>query len=109
TRGPGRGGRFRRRLVTRARKFVHNGGDDERGRPDMRRLNCRTCIPALLGFFLLPILPAASAGEASTDVNVRIDAQAHGTPFPHTWEDMFGSGRASLSLRDDYRKDLEAV
>ncbi|HWG10886.1 MAG TPA: glycosyl hydrolase family 39 [Rhodanobacteraceae bacterium] len=75
----------------------------------MRRLNCRTCIPALLGFFLLPILPAASAGEASTDVNVRIDAQAHGTPFPHTWEDMFGSGRASLSLRDDYRKDLEAV
>jgi xylan 1,4-beta-xylosidase len=30
-------------------------------------------------------------------------------PFPHFWEDMFGSGRAILSLRDSYRQDLRAV
>ena len=27
-------------------------------------------------------------------------------PFPHVWEQMFGSGRAILSLRESYRDDL---
>ncbi len=31
------------------------------------------------------------------------------TPFPHFWEQMFGSGRANLSLREDYRNDLRTV
>ena len=30
-------------------------------------------------------------------------------PFPHYWEQMFGSGRAVLSLRDAYRRDLRTV
>src|SRR5207248_8426324 len=30
-------------------------------------------------------------------------------PFPHIWEEMFGSGRAVLSLRQSYRADLAAV
>src|SRR5260370_17343564 len=30
-------------------------------------------------------------------------------PFPHYWERMFGSGRAILSLRDSYRRDLREV
>ncbi len=34
-------------------------------------------------------------------------APAH--PFPHYWEQMFGSGRAVLSLRDSYRRDVRAV
>jgi xylan 1,4-beta-xylosidase len=34
-------------------------------------------------------------------------APAH--PFPHFWEQMFGSGRAILSLRDSYRSDLRQV
>ncbi|MFL6417694.1 MAG: GH39 family glycosyl hydrolase [Bryobacteraceae bacterium] len=38
-----------------------------------------------------------------------IDAQAPGTPFPHFWEEMFGSGRAILTLRESYRNDLRAV
>ncbi|TAN02630.1 MAG: glycosyl hydrolase family 39 [Rhodanobacteraceae bacterium] len=50
----------------------------------------------------------AASGSADT-VQLRVDATATGTPFPHFWERMFGSGRASLSLRADYRKDLEAV
>jgi xylan 1,4-beta-xylosidase len=40
---------------------------------------------------------------------VEIDAQAPTTPFPHYWEQMFGSGRAILSLRESYREDLRAV
>src|SRR5580704_7280918 len=38
-----------------------------------------------------------------------IDAKAPSHPFPHYWEQMFGSGRAILSLRDSYRRDLRAV
>lgn len=40
---------------------------------------------------------------------VTIDATAKGTPLPHFWEQMFGSGRAILSLRESYREDLRAV
>ncbi len=40
---------------------------------------------------------------------ISIDANAAGTAFPHFWEQMFGSGRAILSLRDSYREDLRAV
>ena len=38
-----------------------------------------------------------------------IDAKAASHPFPHFWEQMFGSGRAILTLRDSYRRDLRAV
>ena len=41
---------------------------------------------------------------------VTIDARSSAaTPFPHFWEEMFGSGRAILSLREEYRDDLKAV
>ncbi|MGB7267825.1 MAG: glycosyl hydrolase family 39, partial [Terracidiphilus sp.] len=40
---------------------------------------------------------------------ITIDASAAATPFPHFWEQMFGSGRAILSLRYTYRSDLRAV
>lgn len=40
---------------------------------------------------------------------IRVDARASTTPFPHFWEQALGSGRASLALRDDYRKDLDAI
>jgi len=40
---------------------------------------------------------------------IEINAQAQATPFPHFWEEMFGSGRANLSLRESYRNDLRAV
>ena len=38
-----------------------------------------------------------------------VDAKAAAHPFPHFWEKMFGSGRAILSLRKNYRDDLRAV
>jgi xylan 1,4-beta-xylosidase len=45
--------------------------------------------------------------EASDTIVVDAAAPAH--PFPHFWEQMFGSGRAILSLREDYRQDLRSV
>lgn len=38
---------------------------------------------------------------------ITIDTHARTTAFPHIWEQMFGSGRAVLSLRDSYRADLQ--
>jgi xylan 1,4-beta-xylosidase len=58
---------------------------------------------------LLCVSPAAGLAQDSPSEQVTLDAKAAGTPFPHFWEQMFGSGRAVLSLRDDYRKDLATV
>jgi xylan 1,4-beta-xylosidase len=46
---------------------------------------------------------------ASAQEQISIDAKAQTTPFPHFWEEMFGSGRAILTLRESYRDDLRAV
>jgi xylan 1,4-beta-xylosidase len=52
----------------------------------------------------------AQAGDSSKDSQVVVvDASAPAHPFPHFWEQIFGSGRAILSLRDDYRRDLREV
>jgi xylan 1,4-beta-xylosidase len=40
---------------------------------------------------------------------LQIDAHAATKPFPHFWEQTFGSGRAILALRADYRDDLHTV
>ncbi|WP_329742216.1 GH39 family glycosyl hydrolase [Dyella sp. A6] len=63
----------------------------------------------LLAASLLTVGVAQAAPAASDTVQIHVDAKAAGKPFPHFWEQMFGSGRAILSLRDDYRKDLVAV
>jgi xylan 1,4-beta-xylosidase len=58
------------------------------------------------------ILPGASPlpaqNQAPTET-IQIDLSAPTLPFPHFWEQMFGSGRAILSLRDSYRRDLREV
>ena len=40
---------------------------------------------------------------------ITIDARGRTHPFPHFWERMFGSGRAILSLRESYRKDMRSM
>jgi xylan 1,4-beta-xylosidase len=51
-----------------------------------------------------------SAQQArETHSTIEIDGTAPSHPFSHFWEQMFGSGRAILSLRDAYRQDLRAV
>ena len=51
-----------------------------------------------------PASPAANA-----PVRLVIDANAPTTPFPHFWEQTFGSGHAILALRASYREDLHTV
>jgi xylan 1,4-beta-xylosidase len=48
------------------------------------------------------------ATEGALEV-LHIDAHVEGTAFPHYWESVFGSGRAILSLRDSYRRDMRSV
>ena len=51
----------------------------------------------------------ATANFAPAQEKIQIDARAAATPFPHYWEQMFGSGRAILTLRQSYRDDVRAV
>src|SRR5262249_55286326 len=50
-----------------------------------------------------------SVEPAFQNETIVIDTRAQSHAFPHFWEQMFGSGRAVLSLRDSYRSDLRAV
>jgi xylan 1,4-beta-xylosidase len=68
----------------------------------------------LSSLFLLSAVAASSAwaqsAPAGSDaVRLTLDTHAATTPFPHFWEQTFGSGRAILSLRDGYRIDLDKV
>lgn len=58
------------------------------------------CWPAQLG---------AQEGISSAAETIVINTQARTHPFPHYWENIFGSGRAILSLRASYREDLRSV
>ena len=49
------------------------------------------------------------AQAGALEETVVIDAAAPRHAFPHFWEQMFGSGRANLSLRAGYREDLRTV
>src|ERR1700691_6609632 len=56
-----------------------------------------------VAFFL-----AASLAQTQPE-KVVINARMPGRPFPHFWEQTFGSGRAILALREGYRNDLIEV
>ncbi|HTY85309.1 MAG TPA: hypothetical protein VMB19_13895 [Silvibacterium sp.] len=56
----------------------------------------------------LPLLFALTLPAQNTET-ITIDAHAATTPLPHFWEQMFGSGRAVLSMRQSYRDDMQAV
>src|ERR1700749_1952291 len=75
-------------------------------------------MPRLHRFVFLAILALSMAGTrisalaenaSSNPEVVVIDDSAPVHPLPHFWEEMFGSGRAILALRDSYRNDLRAV
>ncbi len=73
-----------------------------------KRLNIALGVAAACLSALSPSR-ALSQQNSTSPTTVTIDANAPTTPFPHFWEQMFGSGRATLSLRDSYRQDLRAV
>jgi xylan 1,4-beta-xylosidase len=52
---------------------------------------------------------SGGAGAETLAEAIEIDPNAAAHPLPHFWEEMFGSGRAILSLRDSYRHDLREV
>jgi len=54
--------------------------------------------------WVLLLATGLAAGE-----EVTLDAKSKTTPFPHFWEQVFGSGRAVLALRESYRQDLATV
>jgi xylan 1,4-beta-xylosidase len=68
-------------------------------------------IPPQLILLVLLILSAALTlpAQSPPSETIPIDLNASSHPFPHFWEQMFGSGRAILSLRDSYRRDLREV
>lgn len=63
----------------------------------------RLCLLLALGAV------AAAAQTPGAQETITIDRNAQTRPFPHMWEQMFGSGRAVLSLRESYRDDLKRV
>ena len=54
-----------------------------------------------------PQTPAFSQSALREEITV--DAHGASTPFPHVWEEMFGSGHANLAMRADYQSDLRLV
>lgn len=57
---------------------------------------------------LLTFQPGVARAQVPEE-KIEVNLQAATRPFPHYWEQMFGSGRAILSLRDSYRRDLRTV
>ncbi len=66
---------------------------------------CRVALGVLLGLAFF----AVSCWTQTLPEKAVIDARAPGRPFPHFWEEMFGSGRAILTLRESYGSDLREV
>ncbi|MDE3179689.1 MAG: glycosyl hydrolase family 39 [Acidobacteriota bacterium] len=79
----------------------------------MSNLRKRAWVIALIVFVLaVPRGNGRASGQANPPAPVEkivVDANAPSHPFPHFWEQMFGSGRATLSLRSAYRRDLKQV
>lgn len=78
----------------------------------MNRSLHSVAIRLLLITVALAFIPGILFGRdhpAPSRETIVIDTRAPVHPFPHYWEQMFGSGRATLSLRSSYRKDLRAV
>lgn len=61
----------------------------------------------VFAIFVLSIPQTLRAQVQAETIEIDLSAPSH--PFPHFWERMFGSGRAILSLRDSYRRDLRQV
>ncbi len=66
-------------------------------------------LPLMLAGLILaiaahcPPLSTQSTAVTIPAITIPIDAGAPAHPFPHFWEQMFGSGHAVLALRDNYR------
>jgi xylan 1,4-beta-xylosidase len=73
----------------------------------MKRLIVFLPLLLILSTFFQPAIVEAQSAATPETIEVNINNPSH--PFPHFWEQMFGSGRAILSLRESYRSDLRDV
>ena len=72
----------------------------------------RSLLACLLGALVLLLSVSrthAAPQQAASAETIKVDLHAKGEPFPHFWEQMFGSGRAILALRENYQADLRTV
>lgn len=76
--------------------------------PLKKKLRPSALLALMSAFFFLVPTPARTQVPANHELIV-VDANGAAHPFPHFWEEMFGSGRAILSLRESYRRDLREV
>jgi xylan 1,4-beta-xylosidase len=65
--------------------------------------------PIRFPIILIVCATVLSSQQTPAIQEIHIDARSATRPFPHYWEQMFGSGRATLSLRESYRHDLRAM
>jgi xylan 1,4-beta-xylosidase len=72
----------------------------------MSRLGSTIRFVGFVATFSLSGLFVATAQTDHSKETIEINAKAPAHSFPHFWEQMFGSGRAILSLRESYRSDL---
>ncbi|MBZ5663715.1 MAG: glycosyl hydrolase family 39 [Acidobacteriia bacterium] len=73
------------------------------------RKNTRLVVVVVFALTLIHRAPAQGASTPEDSSVVVIDATAPTHPLPHFWEQMFGSERAIVTLRESYRKDLRDV
>jgi xylan 1,4-beta-xylosidase len=69
----------------------------------------RSRIQPFVLLLLAMFAATAAPAQTTTAETVVIDSKARAHPFPHFWEEMFGSGRAVLVLRQAYQQDLREV
>src|ERR1700721_4552777 len=68
----------------------------------------RRIVELKIGLILVVLISIAPCIGRS-DEQIVVDPAAAHHSFPHFWEQMFGWGRAILTLRESYRRDLRAV
>src|ERR1700729_3114325 len=81
----------------------------ERRTMQLRSLAVISLILAMAPPYTHPQEANNSSSPSPQTSIIHVDAKSEGTPFPHYWEQIFGSGRAILSLRESYRDDLRTV
>jgi xylan 1,4-beta-xylosidase len=70
---------------------------------------CHALFLVTLWTVLLSLSSSAQTPGNDDTQTILLDLKAPTKAFPHFWEVMFGSGRAILALRENYRHDLETV
>jgi xylan 1,4-beta-xylosidase len=80
-------------------------------RPHVRLSILVLSIAIIASPFLQPAQSRTASPQAPRTIaeTIQVDPAAPSHSFPHSWEQMFGSGRAILSLRESYRRDLRQV